>query len=107
MSDGTCGFIKLDSVMDIEKASQLEREFEKMVLAGKKKIYVDFSDVDFLCSYMMRVFIKFQKTWGRAGVKLGIQNNSDYSKGALKMAGLMKLFTLSSNWQEECNLRDS
>ena len=46
---GDCAFIKLDTVMDIENATQLETEFEKLALEGKKKIYLDFSDVKFLC----------------------------------------------------------
>jgi anti-anti-sigma regulatory factor len=89
----TCAFIKLDPVMDIGKASQLEKEFEKMVLDGKKKIYLDLSDVGFLCSYMMRVLIKFHKTWRRAGVRIGIKDTNDYSKNTLK-------------WREECDLKE-
>jgi anti-anti-sigma factor len=93
--------------MDLEKAAQLEAEFERLALSGKKKIYLDFSNVEFLCSYIKRVLIKFYKTWKRAGIRLGIQNISDYSKSSLKMAGLMGLFTLSDKWQEECGLLEN
>lgn len=41
MSD--CAFIKLDSIIDLEKAAQLEMEFERLALSGKKEIYLDFS----------------------------------------------------------------
>lgn len=104
MSEGSCAFIKLDAVMDVEKAALLEKEFEKLVLHGKKEIYFDFSDVEFLCSYMMRVFLHFHKTYSRLRIKLGIQHFNDYSKDSLKMAGLLNLFTLSPDWQKECNL---
>jgi anti-anti-sigma factor len=104
VSQGTCAFIKLDPVMDLEKATWLEKEFEKIVLEGKRKIYLDFSDVGFLCSYMMRVFIKFRKTWTRAGVRMGIQNSNEYSDNTLRIAGLGSMFTLSDKWQEECNI---
>ncbi len=90
--------------MDVEKATRLETEFEKLVLEGKKKIYLDFSDVKFLCPYMKRVFTKFTRTWTRAGVQMGIQHISDYSKDSLKIAGLTGLFTLSDQWREECGL---
>ncbi len=102
MSD--CAFIKLDPIMDVEKATRLQKEFEKLAVEGKKKIYLDFSDVKFLCPYMKRVFTKFVKTWTRAGVQIGIQHISDYSKDSLKIAGLANLFTLSSHWREECGL---
>jgi anti-anti-sigma factor len=92
--------------MDIERAVELEREFEKMVLDGKRKIYLDLSDVGFLCSYMMRVFIKFHKTWGKSGAQMGIQNSNDYSNDTLKMAGLANLFTLSDQWQGECGFME-
>lgn len=104
VSQGTCALIKLDPVMDLERATWLEKEFEKMVLGGKRKIYLDFSNVDFLCSYMMRVFIKFRKTWARAGVRIGIQNSNEYSDNTLKTAGLGRMFTLSEKWQEECKI---
>ncbi len=104
MSTGDCIFIRLDPVMDMEKASLLEEKLEKYALHGKKKIYLDFSDVEFLCSYMMRVFLKFHKTWSRGGIELGFQYLNDYSKDSLKMAGLERLFTLSPKWEEECCL---
>lgn len=104
VSQGSCVFIKLDPVMDLEKATWLEKEFERIVLGGKRKIYLDFSNVDFLCSYMMRVFIKFRKTWARAGVRIGIQNSNEYSDNTLKIAGLGNMFTLSNEWQEECEV---
>ena len=104
MGQSACAFIKLNPVMDMEKAVELEERLENAVHRGKKKIYLDFSDVDFLCSYMMRVFIKFHKTWSRAGIELGIQYFNDYSKDSLKMAGLAEMFTLSEEWKEECGL---
>lgn len=104
MSQSVCAFIKLNPVMDMEKAVELEDRLENAVHHGKKKIYLDFSDVDFLCSYMMRVFIKFHKTWSRAGIELGIQYLNDYSKDSLKMVGLSEMFTLSDEWKEECGL---
>jgi len=103
VSQGSCAFIKLDPVMDLEKANWLEKEFEKMALGGKKKIYLDFSDVDFLCSYMMRVFIKFRRTWARAGVRMGIQGSNEYSDNTIKIAGLGSMFTLG----DECELREN
>ena len=90
--------------MDMEKAVKLEQELEIHALHGKKKIFFDFSDVEFLCSYIMRVFIKFDKTWSRGGIKMGIQYINDYSNDTIKMAGMEKLFTLKKQWKEECNL---
>ena len=107
MDKGDCAFIKLDSVMDVEKAEMLEREFEKLVFSGKKKIYLDFSHVGFLCSHMLRVFVRFHKTWSRSGIKIGIQSINDFSKYTLKISGLENLFTLSSDWKDECGLQDN
>ncbi len=104
MDKETCAFIKLDPVMDLEKTIQLEVEFKKIILQGKRNIYMDFSDVQFLCPRMMRSLTKFYKTWKRAGVKIGLQDSSDYSKNTLKMTGLTKLFTLDSQELEEFNL---
>ncbi len=104
MSKGECVFIRLNPVMDIDQAALLEVKMENYALHGKRKIYLDFSDVEFLCSYMMRVFIKFNKTWSRGGIKLGFQYINDYSKDSLKMAGLEDLFSLSTDWEEECCL---
>ena len=102
-----CAFIKLDPIMNVNKAAELEAEFEKLAIEGKKKIYLDFSEVRFLCPYMKRVFTKFLKTWTRAGVQIGIQHLSDYSKDTLRIAGLTNLFTLSNQWREECGLMEN
>ncbi len=104
MDKETFAIIKLDSIMDLEKTIQLEAEFEKIVLQGKRNIYMDFPDVQFLSPKMMRTLTKFYKTWKRAGVKIGLQDSSDYSKDALKTAGLSKLFTLDSQELEEFDL---
>lgn len=106
MHKGDCAFIRLDPVMDMRKAMLLEDKLEKFAIHGKKKIYLDFSDVEFLCSYMMRVFIKFHKTWTRGGIKLGFQYLNDYSKDSLRMSGLDELFTLSTDWEAECELNE-
>lgn len=103
MSNDTCVIIKLDPVMDLDEATELEEKFEELAFTEEKYIYLDFSEVEFLCCYTMRVLVKFHDIFLRAGIEIGIRYISEYSKDFLETAGLCDLFTLTPEWFEECD----
>ena len=68
-----CDLIKADGRVDSQSASRLAEVFDAIIEAGRFRIVLDMSEVDYISSAGLRVLIDAQKTckrWSRGEVVL-------------------------------------
>lgn len=88
-----CDLVKATGRVDSDTAPQLEEAFNAINEAGRFKIALDMSDVEFISSAGLRVLIQTQKTckrWNRGQVVLARVPDRIYE--VLDMVGIVPLF---------------
>ncbi len=85
--DGDILKISLDGSFDIAGAADVDLPFS--VIGGKRrKVIVDFTDVNFMASMGVRVLIKTAKAMANHGGKLVVVNPNDAARKVMSATGL-------------------
>lgn len=89
-----CDLVKVTGRVDSQTAPQLAEALDAITDAGRFKIVIDMSDIDFMSSAGLRVLINTQKNckrFNRGEVVLTMVPQRIYE--ALDLAGFVPLFT--------------
>jgi anti-sigma B factor antagonist len=90
-----CDLVKISGRIDSQTAPELEETLQGIMDAGRYKIVLDMSDVEFTSSAGLRVLINAQKTckkMNRGEVSLAAMPERIYE--ALDLAGLLPIFNI-------------
>jgi anti-sigma B factor antagonist len=90
-----CDLVKAIGRVDSNTAPQLGDAFDAITDAGRFKIVLDMSDVDYMSSAGLRILINTQKIckrWNRGELVLGCVPENVYN--ALGLAGFIPLFKI-------------
>jgi anti-anti-sigma factor len=91
--------IALDGSFDIAGAADVDLQFGQ--IAGKRdRVFVDFSDVDFLASMGIRVMIKAAKAMANHGGKLVVVNPNSAARKVMNATGLDSIVPVVDNEAE-------
>lgn len=93
-----CDLVKVVGRVDSQTAPQLAETMDSVTNAGRYKIVIDLSEVDFMSSAGLRVLINTQKVckrFNRGEVILGVVPQRIYE--ALDLAGFVPLFTFADD----------
>jgi anti-sigma B factor antagonist len=90
-----CVVVKIIGRVDSSTSPQLQQAFEEVQQAGHYKIVVDMTEIEFLSSAGLRVFVNIQKNsrrYNRGELALACVPQKIYS--ALDLAGFIPFFKL-------------
>jgi anti-sigma B factor antagonist len=93
-----CDLVKANGRIDSATASQLAEALDAITNAGRYKIALDLSEVEFMSSAGLRVLISTQKTckrYNRGEIVLAVVPERIYE--ALDLAGFVPLFNFYDN----------
>ncbi len=93
-----CDLVKLDGRIDSSAAPKVEEALKAITDAGRYRIVLDMSGVDFTSSAFLRVVIKYMKVckrWNRGDVRLAALQPR--IADVLDLAGLTPLFKIFEN----------
>lgn len=93
-----CDLVKVVGRIDSQTAPQLAEALDSVVNAGRYKIVMDLSEVDFMSSAGLRILINIQKTckrFNRGEVILAVVPQRIYE--ALDLAGFVPLFNFADD----------
>jgi anti-sigma B factor antagonist len=93
-----CVVIKVTGRVDSSTSPQLLHAFEEIQQSGRYKIVVDLTDIEFLSSAGLRVFVNVQKNskrYNRGELVLACVPQKIYS--ALDLAGFVPFFKMYSS----------
>lgn len=88
-----CDLLTLHGRIDSSKAPEVEAAFKDVMNAGRFRLVVDLSDVDYISSAFLRVLISTLKTthrWNRGDVYLAAMPSR--IREVFDLAGLLPLF---------------
>jgi anti-sigma B factor antagonist len=93
-----CDLVKVTGRVDSQTAPQLAEALDAITEAGRFKIVIDMSEIDFMSSAGLRILINTQKNckrFNRGEVVLAVVPQRIYE--ALDLAGFIPLFTFFDN----------
>jgi anti-anti-sigma factor len=91
------GLIKLTGRLDIPGAGQIETRFAGYCAGEGVRVVVDLSDVDFLASIGIRLFITNAKSLSSRNGKMALLGPSDEVKRVLEITGIPAVIPVYSN----------
>lgn len=89
--------LALSGSLDIEGSQQIENQFLAIASGGKKSLIVELSDVKYLASFGMRLFVQAYKALDRNGKKLIILSPQTDVRKVLEAAGLTDLLIVTDD----------
>lgn len=92
--------LALEGSLDLEGSQEIEAGFLKVIGEGQKPVVVDFSKVDFLASFGMRLLIEAYKILDRGNHRLVLLNPQPSVAKVFQAAGLTSLMATASNESE-------
>ncbi len=91
---GDITVIMLDKRIDSSNAYDLEKEIEKVIQEGKRKILFDFSGTDYISSAGLRVLLSTAKNTKKTGGKVALCSLKPFVKEVFVSAGFNQIFTI-------------
>lgn len=92
--------LRLTGRLDAATAPILERKLESLVLEGKRRLLLDFSNVDYLSSAGLRTLLAFTKKFAGLKGSFGLFSFDDEVEEIIKMAGFEKILHIYSSEKE-------
>ncbi|OGN63158.1 MAG: hypothetical protein A3F09_03210 [Chlamydiae bacterium RIFCSPHIGHO2_12_FULL_49_11] len=86
--------------LDANTAVKMEEALRVMIDAGKKKLVIDFSKIDYLSSAGMRLLLSVTKRLHAAGGKLVLISLQDNVMEIIRMAGFESILNLYISEEE-------
>ena len=86
--------------VDINTAPHIKKAFDKMLLAKKEKIVINFKDVNYIDSSGLATLVEMLKNMRGYGGKLKLSNLSSKIKSLFEITRLEKLFEIMVDEQE-------
>ena len=96
--------IRLSGRLDVVSSSTLEKKLQYLINEGHKKIYADFTNVDYLSSAGMRLILFMTKKLKHEGGILVLFSINEEVLEIIKMAGFDKVFSIASSESEALNI---
>jgi anti-sigma B factor antagonist len=88
--------------LDIQGTGEVENTFTFQSAVEKAAILVDMSQVDFIASVGMRIFVSNAKALGRRGGKMVIFNPQPLVREVLEKVGINVLVPIYTDFDEAC-----
>lgn len=92
--------IKLNGRLDINTSPELDKTFSDILNIGKEDLIIDFTDLVYISSSGLRVFLVAAKTLDEKGKKLNFYGMKDFIKEVFDIAGFSILFNISDSKDE-------
>lgn len=86
--------------IDALTSAEIEKEFTDLTLAGERIIVADFTNVSYISSAGLRIFLLSQKNLKKIGGELVLFNISDSVREVFKISGFQQLFRIVSDISE-------
>jgi len=86
--------------IDALTSAEIEKEFNDLILAGERTIVADFTNVSYISSAGLRIFLLSQKNLKKIGGELILFNISESVREVFKVSGFQQLFRIISNESE-------
>lgn len=93
-------FLAFEGSLDLEGSQEIEARFLKIIGDSQKPVVVDFSKVDFLASFGMRLLIEAYKVLDKRQHRLVLLNPQPSVAKVFQAAGLTSLMATASNESE-------
>ncbi len=81
-------------------SSELLTSFSKSILDGNRSFILDFSDVNYISSVGIRVFMSFRKELDSAGGKMVFCKVTPSIKDIFKISGFLKIFQFADSFED-------
>lgn len=86
--------VKLVGDLDTAAAQEVEKEFQPLMTKKDKKITLDCTDLNYISSSGLRLFLSLLKSCAPNGNTLVIENLNDNIKKVFSMTGFSSLFNI-------------
>jgi anti-anti-sigma factor len=97
---GDITIVRLDKRIDSSNADDFEKEIDKIIKEGKKKILFDFSGTDYISSAGLRVLLLTVKGTKKAGGKVALCSLKPFILEVFVTAGFNQIFSIYSSCNE-------
>lgn len=94
--------LQLKGRIDGLTSFEIEKEFESLTLSGERIIVADFTNVSYISSAGLRIFLLSQKNLKKIGGELILLGISDSVREVFRVSGFDQIFKIVKN-QEEIN----
>ncbi len=98
--DGNINRVHLDGRMDSPGVDRIELRFSAAVVAGGRSAVIDLSDVSFLASMGIRLFIASARALQQKGAKLVLFGASEAVQSVLDTVALDQIIPIASDQQQ-------
>jgi anti-anti-sigma factor len=92
--------VNLNGRVDALSANELEKEFEGLTLTGERYIIVNFTDVSYISSAGLRIFLLTQKKLKKIGGELILFNIAESVREVFKVSGFDQVFRIIKSFDE-------
>lgn len=94
---GDLTYLSLHGRLDLDGTEAIERKFSFSATTSSRPVVVDMSDVSFLASLGMRMFVTAAKALRNKGLALVLMAPSDVVRDSLEVAGLSQLLIIADD----------
>ncbi len=92
--DGKKTLVKIVGRLDTTNVADFEKEIAPMMIEPEGDMELDCSELDYISSSGLRIFLKLQKCMPEAGGKLVLSNMKSEIKEVFDMTGFTSIFTI-------------
>ena len=104
--DNFC-IIKVKGELDASSSISLDQTIERVVADGAKNILVDCSELNYISSAGLGVFMSYLKEFEESNINLVLFEVSDKVKGVFEILGLDELIHITSTKEEAKNMTNA
>ena len=97
-------FLALEGSLNIAGAKEIRSEFLEVIQSRALPVILDFSQVDFLASFGMRLLIEAHKSVALDNHVVVILNPQPSVEKVLESAGLSSVISTATTWEEALSL---
>lgn len=90
--DATCAY--LNGRFDTVSAAECEKDFMQLKETADKKVIIDCTDLEYISSSGLRLFLSLRKAMDANGGKLVIRHINDGIRNVFTITGFFKLFDI-------------
>ncbi len=90
--DATCAY--LNGRFDTVSAAECEKDFIQLKETADKKVIIDCTDLEYISSSGLRLFLSLRKAMDANGGKLVIRHINDEIRNVFTITGFFKLFDI-------------
>lgn len=92
--DGNAIVAVLNGRLDTAASTEVVGDFQKLIEKANKNIVIDCTDMSYISSSGLRLFLSLRKASMAAGGSVVIRNISDEIRSVFTMTGFLNLFTI-------------